>query len=182
MAKAQNETAAEQAPEQTNATVGVRTQRAIMLKQFVPNPDWINKNVVAGGKGTKAFVARLVGVVTGTRDKAGQLPDGSPSTSIVLEGNFESESYLDGEIAAASSVYLPAGFAESIKATFAADKEVSAIRIDLDIGLEATGKTIPYTWVIINHVEAPAQNMLKQMRLSRPRPAGAVAALPPPTK
>lgn len=172
--------AAEQQPPQGNATTGIRAQRAILLKQFVPNPDWINKNVVAHGKGHKVIVARVVGVVIGTRDKQGTLPDGTPSTSIVLEGQFESESYLDGEIAAASSIYLPESFSGAIKAMFASDDALKTVQIDLDIGLEATGKTIPYTWVIINHVEQPATNLLKQMRLGRPKPSGAVAMLAAP--
>lgn len=151
------------------ASAGVRARRAFMLKFLLGGDgDWINRNIVAKGKGTQAVVGRLFGVCTGTEDKTNILPDGGTSRSVVLFGQFEYESSVTGEIGQASSAYLPLAFADAVKAAFAADPEAKMLEVDIDIGLEATGKTIPYEWLVVNHNGGEAA-LLKRMR-SRRRP------------
>lgn len=152
---------------------GVRARRAIMLKEFVPNQDFINKEVVAKGKGTQVILGRIFGFVTATVDKENTLPNGEKSKSVVCNGQFETENYLTGEVSAASSVYFPASFSEAIKAMFAADESLKVVEVDTDIGVEATGKSIPYTWMVTNHIEGEAQTPLKKLRGARKRPANA---------
>lgn len=179
MAKSKDETASApevETPAEQAGSTGVRSRRAFMLKQFVPEGiDWINKNVVAKGKGSQVILGRVVGFVTGTNDKENTLPDGTPSKSIVLVGQFEAEDYRTGEVSSASNVYLPMSIAEQIKSMFVTDESLKVVEIDCDIGLEATGKTIPYTWVVINHREGMDLTPLKKLRLSRKRPANALA-------
>lgn len=150
-------------------TDGTRARRALMLKQFLPNPDWINVNVVAGGKGTKAIIGRIFGIATGYEDKVNTLPDGSLSASIFVKGMFQSEAYVTGELAEASGVYFPMAYAEKIKATFDG-LNVRTVEVDCDIGLEATGKTIPYEWVVIAFREGQEMDALKRIRGTRKRP------------
>lgn len=160
-------------------TEGVRARRAFMLKQFIPDPDWINKNIVAGGKGTQITVGRIFGFVTKTDRKQNTLPDGSPSESIVATGILQSENYLTGEIAEASTVYLPMAYAEKLEATFKMFPTLRMVEIDCDIGLEATGKTIPYEWVVTAYREGQEMEPLKRLKAGRGRPANAPALAAP---
>jgi len=75
---------------------GVRSRRAFMMKQFIPSADFIAKEVIGKGKGTKVILGRIYGIVTGSEVKTGTLPNGDPSSSIVLKGIFQSEDYLSG--------------------------------------------------------------------------------------
>lgn len=159
-----------------NASTGVRSRRAIMLKEFIPSQDFINTQVVAKGKGTKVLLGRIFGFVTGVSEKTNTLPNGEKATSIVVHGQFESESYLTGEISGASTVYFPSSFAEAIKTQFAMDENLKVVQVDTDIGVEATGKPIPYTWVVVNHIEGTDQTPLRKLRAGRPRPALAAPA------
>lgn len=172
--KEAEQTAAEVAQEQKQqpapASVGVRARRAIMLKEFIPNSDFIAKEVVGKGKGTQVMLGRVLGFVTGTAEKENTLPNGDKAKSIVCNGQFETENYLTGEVSAASSVYFPSAFSEAIKAMFAADEALKVVEVDTDIGLEATGKAIPYTWMVVNHIQGEAQTPLKKLRASRGRP------------
>jgi hypothetical protein len=170
-------------------TEGVRARRAFMLKQLIPDQDWIMKNVVANGKGTRATIGRVWGIANGCTDKVNTLPDGSPSSSIVLQGAFNTESYITGELSEASNAYLPMAYAEKLKALFAADKSIQVIEVDCDVGIEATGKTIPYEWVITAFREGEEMAVLKRIRGARQKPknllvgsGGAVLQLTGPAK
>lgn len=154
---------------------GVRSRRAIMLKEFIPDPVFIAREVVGKGKGTKVMLGRIFGFVTGVTEKQNTLPNGDKATSIVCNGQFETENYLDGEVSVASAVYFPSSFSETVKAMFAADPELKVVEVDTDVGVEATGKTIPYTWVVVNHVEGEAITPFKRLRVARSRPASASA-------
>lgn len=159
-----------QAETVSEGLAGTRQRRAIMLRQMLPKTDWINVNVVSKGQGTKALIGRVFGVVTKTARKENTLPNGTKSESIVCEGTFESESYVTGEISNGASVYLPMAYAIQIEAAFS-QSGVTAVEIDCDIGLEATGKTIPYEWVVIAYREGEKMNVLKNLRAARHRPA-----------
>jgi hypothetical protein len=152
---------------------GVRSVRAFQMKSFLPNADWINRNVVAQGKGTQVLIGRIYGIVTGVSEKQNVLPNGELATSIVTQGLMESESYLTGEMAEANGAFLPGAISDKFKAMFAADEHLRSIEIDLDIGVEATGKSIPYTWVVIQHVEGEKLEPLKRLRKGRGRPVEA---------
>lgn len=160
-----------EAAEGSVQTHGVRARRALMLKQLLPNPDWINKNIVAGGKGTRGVIGRIYGIVTSTTRKTNVLPDGTPSESVACGGVLTSESYITGEISECSVAYFPAAYSEKIEALFKSDKDLKVVEVDVDIGLEATGKTIPYEWVIIAYREGAEMAVMKRLRASRGRPA-----------
>ena len=170
------------------ASEGIRARRAFMPKHFIPNADWINKNVVAHGKGTKVTLGRLYGIASKCDVKHNTLPDGSASSSVVLFGAFEAEDYLTGELSSMTSAYLPAAYSERVEAVFASGmrtvenkdggppqqyQTINAVEIDCDIGLEATGKTIPYEWVVTAFREGEELAVLKRLRNSRDRPTTA---------
>ena len=159
--------------ESTTAEAGMRVRKSFMLRQFIPSPDWINVNVVAKGKGTRVTIGRVFGVAESAEEKENVLPDGSTSKSTVLKGVFNSESYLDGEIGQSTSAYLPEAYAGKIRTMFAADKNLKLVELDCDIGLESTGKTIPYEWVVVAYREGAEMAVLKRIANSRGRPASA---------
>jgi len=163
---------------------GVRARRAIMLKNLLPaeGVDWIMKNIVSQGKGTRATLGRIFGTCTGYDIKHNTLPDGTPSSSIVLIGDFETENYIDGEIGSGTMAYIPAAYSEKVKTVFDSNAVVNeegktvgnllrTIDIDIDVGVEATGKTIPYEWVVVAFKEGEEMATIKRMRNSRARPA-----------
>lgn len=189
----ESETKTEQATEAVAAEAkeGVRARRAFMLKFLIGGDgDWINKNIVAKGKGTQAIVGRIYGVCMGTEKKSNVLPDGGMSESIVLFGQFEYESAVTGEVGQASSCYLPMAYAQQVATVFASQPETKALEVDVDIGLEATGKTIPYEWLVINHSGVEASLLTKLRSRRRPgqkaiaggqsEPAPAALAAPAP--
>lgn len=161
--------------EQASQSQGRRARASFMLKNFVDR-DWIMKNVVGPGKDEKTGkfvrmpVGRVFGIVSGTSIKRGRLPDGTESESVVLNGIFETESMVDGEVSAPTSLYLPNAFGRQIEAVFANDSTINAVRIDVDIDVEATGKSIPYTWVVVNHLDT-GKSPLADMKVARTRPA-----------
>lgn len=162
---------------EASASTGRRARSSFMMKNFA-DQDFINKHVVAKGKGTKAMLGRVFGFVSSVSEKKGTLPNGEPSVSIVLHGQFETESYIDGEISSCSSVFFPNGFARDVQHTLASDDTIKVLEIDTDVGVEATGKSIPYAWVIVNHIEGQAVSPLKKLKAARGRPEG-VLQLPP---
>lgn len=168
------------APEQE----GVRARRSIMLKQFLPGEgiDWINKNIVAAGKGTRATFGRIYGTCTGYEVRTNTLPDGTPAQSIALKGDFETENFMTGEIGSGTLAFIPAAYSEKVKAIFDANailndegreigNHVRTVEVDIDVGVEATGKTIPYEWVVVAFREGAEMATLKKLRNSRQRPA-----------
>jgi hypothetical protein len=159
----------EQSEQHSEATDGIRARRGLTLKQLVPSQDWIMQNIVAGGKGTRATVGRIFGVVTSTQRKTNMVQD-QAIESVACIGILNSESYLTGEVSQGSSVYFPMAYAEQLEALFKADPSINVIEVDVDIGLEATGKTIPYEWVTTAFLEGREMAVLKRMRGARKRP------------
>lgn len=104
-------------------------------------------------------------------------PDGKQSAMIALMGDFEMVNYGTGEVTRATSVYLPPAYALLVHGMFPQDKEAAklpgalrTVEIDVEIGIEATGKTIPYEWVAIAYREGKAMDVLRRLRNSRPVP------------
>jgi hypothetical protein len=159
---------------------GIRARKVFVLRQFIPDANWIAANVVAKGKGTKVLLGRVWGVAMSTEHKTKTLDDGKVITSVAMNGAFQAESYITGELSAMSTTYLPDAYALKVAALFETDKTIKVVEIDCDVGLEATGKTIPYEWVIIAYREGEEMAVLKRLRNSRGRPTGAPALAAPP--
>lgn len=151
---------------QTIASEGARARRAFMMKNLLDNPDFINTHVVAKGKGTKVVVGRVWGFANGYERKLNEF-QGRMLESIVLKGVFQAESTVTGELSEFTSVYMPSAYAEKLAALLEADKSIRMIEVDCDIGLEATGKTIPYEWVCIAFREGEEMQPLRKLRAGR---------------
>lgn len=115
----------------TSATIGREIGRKLSVKEMGFDKATILKAVLAD-ENAKHFLARFVGVVTGVRpykikegDNAGQIAYG-------LQGQFEG-SDINGETKDGSVLYLPGYVNDAITSIFAADPEVSAVRIAFDV-------------------------------------------------
>lgn len=177
-----SETQTAAAPATTTEPEGIRSRRAIMMKQLLPSQEWIIQNVVPLGKGARATVGRIFGIVQDYETKWNNIPgQDMPVESITLKGAIQYESYLTGEVGEGSSVYLPMAYAEKVRTVFKSGErtdeagevtgnDIRVVEIDCDIGVEATGKIIPYEWVVIAFKEGEAMAVLKNLRNSRRRP------------
>lgn len=165
MAKTPKEAETEnKAAEGSEDNAGLRVRRALMMKNLVPDQDWIMKNIVSQGKGFKRTVGRVIGVAHTVRRHVNDV-NGKPVESIALGGIFEAET-MDGEIISASTVYFPMAYAEIAAAALDAEG-VKVVQVDVDIVLEATGKSIPYEWAVVSYVEGEAMAVLSALRRRR---------------
>lgn len=148
---------------------GVRVRRAFTMKMFLPDDNWIAQNVVAGGKGTHRIVGRVFGAVIGAEERTNTIVKGGKSEtvrSIALKGTFEAQSALDGATETFSLLFLPMAFAEQAAAALSIN-EGESLKMDVDIGLEATGKTIPYEWTVHTYYRGKAERAMRSMRDAR---------------
>lgn len=148
----------------TVSETGRRVRRTLMLKQFA-DPDWINRNVVAKGKGTHVAVGRIYGIAREFRKNVNDV-NGRQVESIAVSGSFEGVRFADGEILNGATVYFPMAYAERIAAALSM-KGGGMVQVDCDVGVEATGKAIPYEWTITNFVEDKAENILSALKNRR---------------
>jgi hypothetical protein len=144
--------------------VGKRSRRVFMMKTMA-SADWIMANVVAKGKGTQASLGRLYGTVHKVDKKVGDI-QGRPSVNYPLSGVFESISALTGELAGYTTAYLPESFALQMYDAMQVEGVLS-LELDIDIGVEATGKSIPYEWMVTSFIPIEGSNRLLEMRHRR---------------
>lgn len=170
--KETEKTEADEGTVTTDPVTGRQYRKALMLRQLLPDENWIMREVVSKGKGTKVWIGRIVGQVTATAKKNNALPDGSFKESTSCSGTFESESYLTGEIVTTGVVYFPQFYAEAV-ALELAKEGVQALEVDIDIGLEATGRSIPYAWTVKAYIEGEQMDVIKRIKSARGLPADA---------
>ena len=151
---------------------GIRARKGLAPKHLLPHQDWINTNVVALGKGTQVTVGRVWGIATATERKVTE-HQGKVLESINVRGTFHMESYVTGEIMEGPGFYFPMAYAEKIEAVFKADSSTEIVEVDCDIGLEATGKSIPFEWVVTAFNDGREMAVMKRLRESRGRSAKA---------
>jgi hypothetical protein len=156
----------------TNPATGMKVRKAFMLRMFLPDSNWIAREVVAKGKGTTVMLGRVFGICTSIERKMNTVGD-KVIPSISVRGIFQAENYHTGEVSESASVYLPSALAEKIATMFDNDASLKTIEIDTDIGVEATGKTIPYAWTATQWIDGDAQNPLARLKASRKRPENA---------
>jgi len=161
-----------------DAETGKRSRTTFTTKLLLPERKILAAGCLDKPKGTILMLGRLFGTVTGADIKKGQLPDGTPSEMPRLHGVFESFNYVTGEIGTYLTAFVPRAFATPFLLTFNEAAGTAKIaEIDLDIGVESTGKvTIPYEWVVIAHIETGESLRMKALRMRRGNPAQLRAA------
>lgn len=158
---------------------GVRARKAWAMKNFLPGNSqaWINAEVVAKGKGTHVIVGRIIGQALRADRKAVDW-QGKQLESIALTGQFEAIPVHSNVPQAFSVLYLPMAFALQVEQALQSEG-VRSVPLDVDIGVEATGKTIAFEWTVTSYLEGSAQRAMRRLRESRQTGR---AALPAPSK
>ena len=117
----------------TNPATGMKVRKAFMLRMFLPDSNWIAREVVAKGKGTTVMLGRVFGICTSIERKMNTVGD-KVIPSISVRGIFQAENYHTGEVSESASVYLPSALAEKIATMFDNDEALKTIEIDTDVG------------------------------------------------
>jgi hypothetical protein len=143
---------------------GQRVGRIITTKDYLDGRD--ANSIIAGDRpGTRIILGRLRGVVNSTERKKTVYKD-KELESVWLNGEFEAVLIETGEVKAAPTAILPKAFGITIENALAGltPEEKAELTIECDIGLEATGRPIPYEWVVIYYREGRAQKAMREVR------------------
>jgi hypothetical protein len=153
------------AHEVQQAADGTRVTRAFAMKNFVPSQDWIMQNVVSKGKGHHELVGRVYGTIYRAESREVTWQD-KKIASVALYGVVQAQPKDETRNPVmVNMLFMPMAFAEQIQLALNAGAE--KVEIDVDIGLEATGKTIPYEWTVTSYLEGYAERALRRIRQSR---------------
>lgn len=163
----------------------------ISAGQLVPSRDWITSEIASKPAGTHRVIALLRGRATDhslTKTQFGEM--------VRLDGEFEAESHVTGELTVAPTAYLPRTWARLCAQAIDqlprdADGKTEAgasVQMLLTIGCRSTGKAIPYAWTVQTHMDrgaSPEMVKLRQLsqsatisRIAGPRVSGALAGAP----
>ena len=153
---------------------GQRVGRILTPKDLLPASDpQFTARLGIEPPGTLVILGSLIGVVNSTERKVTQW-QGKDLESVWLNGEFEMVKRQTGEVKAAPTAILPKAFGITIetalaglKGDFDANGNAAQLTIDCDIGLEATGRPIPYEWVVIYYREGKAQKAMRDARARR---------------
>jgi hypothetical protein len=143
--------------------------------RIITTKDWANGRdpnaIIAGSPpGTRILLGSLRGVVDTTERSTHTYKD-KPLESVWLNGEFEAVVAETGEVKAAPTAILPKAFGITIETAIAGLKREASLgggsdgqlTIDCDIGLEATGRPIPYEWIVIYYREGKAQKAMRDV-------------------
>jgi hypothetical protein len=148
---------------------GQRVRKVITTKDFIPGRDtaWIIQHVCTQPKGTYVRLGFLAGFITGCHRSQTDW-QGKSLQSVWLEGMFEATLGATGEVIQAPNLILPLAYGELVEGAFkqASNQGIERMQAELDveIGVEATGRSIPYEWVVISYVTGEAQRALRAVR------------------
>jgi hypothetical protein len=144
--------------------------RGQRVGRIITTKDWANgrdPNMIIAGSppGTRILLGSLRGVVDSTERSIHNYKD-KPLESVWLNGEFEAVVAETGEVKAAPTAILPKAFGITIETAIAGlkrDGGDAQLTIDCDIGLEATGRPIPYEWIVIYYREGKAQKAMRDV-------------------
>jgi hypothetical protein len=151
---------------------GLRARKVIVPKDLVPGRDqaWIIQNVATQPKGSYVPLGYMSGYIFAVERRFTEW-QGKRLESVWMQGMFEAESSITGEVLSAGFAILPSSFGEMIAGAFALAEKQGAhnlqAKLDVEIGLEATGRSIPYEWVVYSYEETPAQKAVKAIKAQR---------------
>ena len=148
--------------EETKST----TRRQIALAQFRPEKDWVAKTLLVEGAARRVSLARVFGIAMKIERRPMQLPDGTPTETLVCVGAFRCENYATGETGDSRNVVFPAGYAQALESLF---KDGNPLELDVDIDIEANDKGAT-TWIVVPRIGGEDMNYLDGLAGSRERP------------
>lgn len=167
--------------------IGRRIETFISPRSFVTQ-EWCLQHVAAQPRGYHVPIGRIAGVATTCERVESRAPvkpgDKPMPASVWIRGEFECAVLDTGEIKTASVLILPRAAGDLIEQAFALGGE--RILLDLELGVEATGRTIPYTYTVTAYGsrESESQRMVRAIRArqdARQRQRQLAAPKPTPT-
>lgn len=165
--------------------IGRRIDALISPRSFVAMEQ--AQQLIAGKpRGWNMPIGRIIGFATrGERrdSKAPVKPGEAPlPPSFFIQGTFECTSLLDGTIRTAPWLILPRAAGDMLEAGFQGGAD--RVLLDIELGLEATGRAIPYTYTVTAYGtrETPDQKALSLLRERQARRAQARLAAPDPNQ
>lgn len=93
--------------------------------------------------------------------------------SIAIHGQFQAISEQTGEVKQSVTAYLPTYFAKMVKGMI---KQGEGPEFAIEIGVELTGRAIPWTWVVTDLTPASEESPIEKMKAKL---IGAGMKLPP---
>lgn len=142
---------------------GVRLDNVITPRTFISKDDI---DVALGGKpkGSTITIGHVAGYVRHSERREGMLPDGKTKVeSIWLRGHFEATVYSTGEVRTAAWCILPRVMGEAIEG--ALQDGVDTAVLDIELGVEKTGRNIPYAYTVTSYMENKAQAAISTIRM-----------------
>lgn len=158
--------------EQLERTEGQKLANYIATSHYMPAPDqpgrnWAQVHVANQAPGTYVKCGSLEGTVTRIERRTNQLMRAGKVEnveSIWLYGGFNAviENPATGEVRTltSSAAILPKVFGEMIASAISGGGRAT---FDVDIGLEATGRNIPYAWAVVSYLENPETKRLRKL-------------------
>lgn len=133
---------------------------------FFPDPQWVEREVIAHGAGSARYLARIFGVVHETTVKPKET-EGRAWDSYRLDGLFEAEDLIRQQVVRARTLYIPALYAKQVHNGLAGAGAGATAPVDFVVGVRATGKTIRYAWTITTLIDDGSYRELDRMRAKR---------------
>lgn len=137
---------------------GVKSATAFSLKSFLPDPDFIRREVLILPVGQELLIGQITGTVYEAERRMNEW-QGKQLPSVALKGHFLARA-KDGRQVSFPLLFLPRSFSEQVALAFE-HEGAQRVEIDVDAGLKTTGKTIPYEWTITYYLEGRATQALK---------------------
>ena len=160
------------AQQDDETVVGVTYQSALTMKNFTPvgDPGFLVREMAGQARGAKHIaLGRIRGTVKAAIDRE-TMWEGKVIPSIELQGGFDALVHASGKLLSAASLFISRAFAVQIQTSLAETRLTdpnATIAIDIDVGVESTGKTIAYTWTVTHYLNGQAMRALRALRQPR---------------
>lgn len=164
---------------------GTKMRRAITMRDFLPpgEKDQVLAELMTQPVGFFLLLGALIGKVRRAEARTNEY-QGKTLESIVCIGSFEATNLRDGVVSQGSAAFLPMSLAEPIMMSLQ-ENPGSVVSINVDIGLEKTGRTIFYEWAVRSYRESEIAKDLRDekaaltARLARRKRIGGRPSAPP---
>lgn len=161
---------------------GTRIENFLSMRTFVEQEEALRIGLQP--KGSHVTIGLLAGYVTGFERRESNLPlkvgEKAPPPSIWLKGEFRATVLKTGEIKEARWCILPRAAGELVEEALT-EGGVTRALLDLEIGVQATGRTIPYAYTVVaygrSHDAKKALDAIEARQEARRRARGAQALL-----
>jgi hypothetical protein len=170
----ENPAAVDAISEYRGSDTGQVMETIITPKSFLPpgadtDPKADPRKLVALEKnGTRIMLGALGGTITRIERKTKEW-EGKELSSVWLHGKFEAHVYATDETVQAPVAILPRAYGDMIENAFRAAMEDGQThglraRLDVEVGVKASGGAIPFNWCILNFEEDESDRALREIR------------------